>query len=755
MIRLLLSIACCFLTSLHAQERVPWTTSRISGSPNPPLPYSAEIVWPGITFDRACDIARLPSRNSLFITEQRGKIWILPDDLETTNPEKKLFTDFAVTHDPFDSVFSVCFHPDFEKNREVYVFYRVSSKPLDDGTRISRFRIFSDRLELDPESEEILLTFRSGGHNGGHLGFGPDGMLYVLTGDSEVPSPPDPLRTGQDLTDLLSSVLRIDVDRRDEGKTYAIPPDNPFLEVPEARPEIWAYGLRNPWKLCFHPDTGDLWVGDVGWELWEMLYRVERGSNFGWSIVEAVQPILPNQNPGPSSISPATVIHPHTEFASITGGYVYEGSRIPELQGRYLYGDFVTGQLWGLRLNDSEVEGKDFLADTRLQIVSFGQAARGEVIFVDWPTDQQLYRLVPNETEDRSEQFPRTLKETGLFSDVSNQSPSPGVYDFSILGEMWHDGAEARRWIAIPGNETLAANRTPFAEVPEDTVLAKTLEREGRKLETQVLHYSRKQWQGYTYRWNEEQTDAELVKAEGETVEIDGKSWTFHSRTDCARCHNVGSDFRLAFHPGQLQRDGQLKRFLELGLINEEFVEKAEKQPAARVLDAEAPIDLRARTWLSANCAHCHRKRGGGSVTLQMNLESKLEETLLLNTVPEKGNFGIPDAKLLLPGDPYRSILYYRSVTAGIGHMPMIGAKTVDPIGEKVLHDWITSLGEFRPPPPGVDTLTSALRLAHLLRSGEIDGEEATKWLKKGTAAPNPMISGLFQDLLLNPPGPK
>ncbi|MDF1850901.1 MAG: PQQ-dependent sugar dehydrogenase [Verrucomicrobiales bacterium] len=747
MIRTFLYVAALSLSCLIAEERAPWTTSQISGSPVPPKPYRAEVLWPEITFDRACDIARLPSRDCLLITQQKGKIWILPDDLTTTSPEKKLFADFAVSHDPFDSVFSLAFHPDFERNREVYLFYRTSGKPLDDGTRISRFRVFPDRFELDPGTEEILLTFRSGGHNGGHLGFGPDGMLYILTGDSEVPSPPDPLLTGQDLTDLLSSVLRIDVNRRESGKTYAIPEDNPFLEVPDARPEIWAYGLRNPWKLCFHPETGDLWVGDVGWELWEMLYRVERGSNFGWSIIEGVQPILANQNPGPSPISPAAVLHPHTEFASITGGYVYEGNRLPDLEGRYLYGDFVTGQLWGLQLDGSEVVGKDFLADTRLQIVSFGQAANGEVIFLDWPTDQHLYRLVPNTVEDLSNEFPTTLSETGLFSKLESQEPSPGVYAFSIQGEMWHDGAEAKRWIAIPGEETLSANRSPFAIVPEDTVLAKTLERDGRKLETQILHYSQKQWQGYSYRWNEEQTDAELVKAEGETVEIDGKPWTFHSRTDCARCHNVGSDFRLAFHPGQLNRDGQLQRFQRLGLIDEAFAEKVEKQPTADPTNPAAPIDLRARTWLSANCAHCHRNRGGGSVALQMNLEAQLEATGLFDAVPEKGTFGIPEAKLLLPGDPYRSMLYYRSVTPGIGHMPMIGARTVDPTGEIVLHDWIASLETVSPPEPGIDDLPSALRLVHLLRARKITGAEATEWLAKGKASPNPMISGLFQDL--------
>ena len=735
-----------FCGVLFAEEsRVPWTSSAVKGSPEVPLPYSAEPFWPEITFQKGCDIAHFPEKEVILITEQDGKIWVLPDDIDTPEPEKRLFADFKESHDPFQSVFSLCFHPQYEKNREVFVFYRINHKGESDGTRISRFTTFEDRFVLNAASEEILLTFRSGGHNGGHLGFGPDGMLYVLAGDSEVPSPPDPLKTGQDISDLLSSVLRIDVDHRDEGKTYAIPEDNPFLEVPDARPEVWAYGLRNPWKLSFHPQTGDLWVGDVGWELWEMIYRVERGSNFGWSIVEAVQPILPNQNPGPSSISPAAVMHSHTEFASITGGYVYEGDRLPDLDGVYLYGDFVTGQLWGIWHDGSDVVKKEFLADTRKQIVSFGKAAKGEVIFIDWQFNQHLHRLVKNPAPDLSGDFPQTLSKTGLFADTKEQTPAAGVYEYDINGSMWHDGATAKRWIAIPGGETLVAKeRSPFAVVPKNTVLVKSISRDERHLETQLLHYDGTAWQGYSYRWNEEQTDATLVSAAGESVTITEKPWTFHSRADCVRCHNIGSDYRLSFHPGQLDRDGQLARFQDLGLINDIFVSKREKQPSALVSDVDAPIELRARTWLSANCAHCHRNRGGGSVTIKMDLETPLDKMDLLNVVPEKGGFGIVDPLLLVPGEPQRSVLYYRSATSGIGHMPMIGARTVDPKGAAVLYEWIASMEEKQPIEPGTETIEAALRAAHLIRTGEVEGERAVALIKAGKASANPMISALF-----------
>ncbi len=727
--------------------REPWTASNVKGAPTPPKPYVAEVVWPELRFNKVTDIARLPSRELMFLTQQKGKIWILPGDIEMETPEPKLFVDLAAELTEFASSFSIAFHPKFEENREVFVFYRINDTQMDDGTRISRFRTFPDRLELDTSSEEILLTFRSGGHNGGHLGFGPDGMLYILTGDSEVPTPPDPLNTGQDLTDLLSSVLRIDVDQREAGKSYSIPPDNPFLEVADARPEIWAYGFRNPWKLCFLPATGDLWVGDVGWELWELLMRVERGSNFGWSIVEGPQPIKINQSPGPSPITPAQVLHPHTEFASITGGYVSETDRLPDLKGRYLYGDFVTGQLWGLTFDGSEVADKEYLADTRLQIVTFGRASDGEVVFMDWPENQHLYRLVKNRQPDESASFPRKLSETGIFSDLMSKSPETGVYPFEINGEMWHDGAQASRWIAIPDNETIISKKSPFAEIPDGTVLAKTLTLGDQRIETQILHYENLAWQGYSYRWNAEQTEAELVDAAGLSTEIDGNPWTFHSRAECLRCHNIGSDYRLAFHPGQLNRGGQLKRFQDLGLVNEAFVEKAEKEPAARYENSKAPIEVKARTWLAANCAHCHRRRGGGSVTMEVDLATALEKMNILDVEPVKGTFGIPGAKLVAPGQPHHSIVYYRTVTPGVGHMPMIGARTVDPTGEGLLYEWIASMKKSPAPEPSLDSIPGALEAMHQIRSGEIAGEERTAWIEKAARSPNGLISDLLRDL--------
>src|SRR5262249_51563088 len=152
--------------------------------------------------------------------------------------------------------------------------------------------------------------------------------------------------TGQNLGDLLGSILRVNVDKTEAGRNYAVPPDNPFVKTPGARAEVWAYGLRQPWKYSFDSATGDLCAGEVGQDLWEMVYKIEKGGNYGWSVMEGTHPFRPNRKRGPTPILPPVVEHDHNDFRCLTGGYVYHGKRLPELTGAYVYGDFDTGKIW-------------------------------------------------------------------------------------------------------------------------------------------------------------------------------------------------------------------------------------------------------------------------------------------------------------------------------------------------------------------------------------------------------------------------
>ncbi|MBY0455938.1 MAG: PQQ-dependent sugar dehydrogenase, partial [Gemmataceae bacterium] len=332
--------------------------------------------------------------------------------------------------------YGLAFHPQFEKNRTCFVCYTLNAKtpPKDgrfpDGSRVSRFKVTNtDPPRLDPDSEEIVLTFVGGGHNGGDLHFGPDGFLYITTGDAANPSPPDPLNTGQDCSDLLSSVLRVDIDKKDDGKNYAIPKDNPFVGMKDVRPEIWAYGFRNPWRMSFDRKTGDLWLGDVGWELWEMVHKIEKGGNYGWSIMEARQPIKPDQKIGPTPIRPPAIELPHTIAASVTGGYVYRGKKFPELVGAYVFGDWETRRIWAARFEGDRLKEMPEIVKPTVRPSAFGEDHAGEIYLCDYDNGS-IFTLEKNEAGAANTKFPTKLSETGLFADVKKHEPAAGVLPF-------------------------------------------------------------------------------------------------------------------------------------------------------------------------------------------------------------------------------------------------------------------------------------------------------------------------------------
>lgn len=754
------SLSFLFLTVLVASavERTPWTSSKVKGSPDPPPPYMAEQFWSHLQLNKVLGSVYLPSAGQIFLVGQKGQIFSLPADLDAKEPQPFTFGDLSKAVPQFQNLYGMTFHPRHAENRQVFLFYVDLREDGEPKSRIGRFKTLADPLRLDPASEEILITFGAGGHNGGHLQFGPDGMLYFAVGDLEVPSPPDPKNTGQDLSDLAGSIMRIDVDGRSKDLAYRIPADNPFVKVPNARPEIWAYGLRNPWKICFHPRTGDLWVADVGWESWELLHKVERGGNYGWSIIEGPLVVKPNQPHGPSPISPPVVHYSHTEGASITGGYVSETKRLPKLKGAYLYGDYVTGRVWAMWHDGKKLLRNLAIADTRQRIVSFGQAAAGEVFFFNWPNQQKLFRFVSNREADRKPIFPEKLSETGVFDEIASEKPAQGVYEFSILAPMWQDGATARYWLGLPGDQPIRTEHHKRRgslllrhKKPKDTALAKTLYRDGRRIETQLLHFDG-YWRGYSYRWNEDETDATIVPREGLDVIIAGKPWRFPSRQECLRCHGGNFNYLFAFHPGQLNHSGQLDRFHDLSLIDDKFVQAAEQQPLVSPYDETAPLNKRARSWLHTNCSHCHRVSGGGSVPFQVNVVPTLEEMGLLGETAVKGDFGLqPDPRLIVPGNPYASILYYRSATTGPGHMPMLGSKTVDLLGLRALHDWILSLSSAaneQSLPKNIKTSGQALRLAHLLDSGKLDATDRKRFLRSAKKADSAEILGVLQRFL-------
>ena len=302
------------------EKRELWTTSRVHGTPDPPNPYRTAVAFPNLQFDEPLTMTVVPGTNRLAVAEREGKIYTFENDLATGR--KDLLLDTGRT------TFGLVFHPRFGENGYFYVLMNLLDNPNDflpDGSRVSRYQVETGRtLQADPSSEKVLFVWRAGGHNGGCLQFGPDGYLYAAIGDASGIA--DGLNTGQDISDLPASILRIDVDHPGEDLPYTIPEDNPFVDVPGARGEIWAYGLRQIWKFSFDPATGILWAGEVGQDLWEEIIVIQKGGNYGWSVKEGNHPFRPNRKEGPTPILPPLVEHSHTEARSVTGGYVYQAT---------------------------------------------------------------------------------------------------------------------------------------------------------------------------------------------------------------------------------------------------------------------------------------------------------------------------------------------------------------------------------------------------------------------------------------------
>jgi putative heme-binding domain-containing protein len=746
------------------EKRKLWTTSRFRCTPEPPMPFRAERVLPKIEFKSPTVITNAPDTDRFFVGEQKGMIYSVRNDPAIEQPDLFLDTEDLVrrlcaqTKEDLvlDAVYGLTFHPNFARNRYCYVCYVVGNREKKrgeqhpQGTRVSRLRVSrTDPPRCEPESEQLVISWLQGGHNGGCLKFGPDGCLYISTGDGGNAFPPDGHNSGQDVTNLLSSILRIDVDHPQGEAPYTIPSDNPFLSVPGARGEIWAFGLRNPWKMSFDRVRGDLWAGDVGWELWELVYRVRKGDNYGWSLVEGRQPVHAERQRGPAPIVPPTIEIPHTDGVSVTGGFVYRGRKFPELAGRYIFGDWETRRIWSAPADAASPIAYREIMEPTVRVVDFSEDNQGELYLLDYD-DGGIYTLARNTTAASDQEFPRRLSDTGIFSDVAANRPAPGVLPFSINAEQWADGATAERLIGVPGAGTVHIHAKPrrvpgtslnrSADFPDDTLFVKTLsvpvEAGGttamRRVETQVLHFDGRTWRGYTYEWNDEQTDAVLVDTSGKSRVLtvadaraaEGKrqqTWRFASRTECLRCHNPRNENLLAFTIPQLNRDGdyggiavnQIYAFWEIGLFDEAQPDdtaakhvRPSRNPDdlprfADPYDTRADINDRGRTYLHVNCGHCHRRGGGGTAYVHLNHELALSETGALGVRPSQGTFGIHDAKIIAPGDPYRSVLYFRMAKLGPGHMPHIGTGVLDSRGLALIHDWILQLSpraEHAPP---------------------------------------------------------
>ena len=330
----------------------------------------------------------------LFVTEQSGRILVFPNQQDST--AATLFLDLSPLvseRNSEEGLLGLAFDPSFEDNGFFYVYYSASNPRR---SVLSRF----SASENDPNtalvgSELIIMEIPqpAGNHNGGQLAFGPDGYLYVGLGDGGASG--DPFNNGQNRTTLLGSILRIDVATASEGERYRVPLDNPLVGVANARPEIWAYGLRNPWRFSFDSQTGAMWAADVGQNSWEEIDLIQKGLNYGWNVMEGAHCFSPRSGCDETGLQLPLAEYGRAEGCSVIGGYVYRGTLLPSLVGAYVFGDFCSGKIWGLRYDGESVTEALLLVDSDLMITSFGVDRTGNLYIVS--RNQGLYRLVPKE----------------------------------------------------------------------------------------------------------------------------------------------------------------------------------------------------------------------------------------------------------------------------------------------------------------------------------------------------------------------
>ena len=380
------------ITLLPASTPTPTVSPPATAAP-PLRPLTVERAFPHLEFRGLTNLTQPAAGDDrLFVTEQSGRVFAFPNDEGAREADVFLdIRDRVSDRGSEEGLLGLAFDPAYHEDGYLYVYYSAS------GPRrsvVARFSLNAERREADPDSELVIMEIGQpfGNHNGGQLAFGPDGFLYVGLGDGGAAG--DPQGHGRNRATLLGSILRIDVSGSTAEVPYTVPRDNPFAGDSASRPEIWAYGLRNPWRFSFDRETGALWAGDVGQNRVEEVDVVEKGGDYGWKTLEGSRCFSPS-----TGCDPTGTVLPVWEYplnggnCSVIGGYVYRGERLPSLAGAYVFGDFCSGHIWALRYDGQTVTEHLLLADTDLRIASFGQDREGELYVLS--QNDGIYRIVP------------------------------------------------------------------------------------------------------------------------------------------------------------------------------------------------------------------------------------------------------------------------------------------------------------------------------------------------------------------------
>jgi len=652
-----------------------------------------------------------------YLLEKQGRISVL--DTATQSVSKWLNYGSIISAPGEAGLLGIAFDPQFPATPHVYISYTVGNGDQSGdttGSRVSRL-ILNDTTNPTEGGtvlqELIAIDQPFDSHNGGNIDFGPDGFLYLGLGDGGSANDPD--NNSQDTTTLRGAMLRIDVRGVPFSEKYRIPSDNPFAGNAKCGPgsnasdcpEIFAWGLRNPWRWSFDSVSGDLWLGDVGQGAKEEINIIRKGANYGWDCREGNDPLNPPSARSPvcASLSTADFEQPLLDFVigdnqAVVGGYVYRGNDVPELRGRYVFADYSSGRVFALQdLGGGNYDFEEIFSPG-FPIATLAVDNDNELYVLQYGSNSRLYKV--EQAVAAKDTVPEEL--------VAGQGClDPAVtIPYSMTAPFWSDDAVKTRFMSVPNGKFISVANDDDWDFPRGTVLVKSFELGGEMVETRLLmrHTDTGNWKGYTYEWNQAGTRAtRLTEAKAKQVSIGGgqtQTWIYPSEAECLQCHTSAAGFTLGPETAQLNGDNtyestgvtanQLETLAHIGMFEPPAPSNPDAEPAFPDPFGNGDLEDRARAYLHTNCAQCHRPGGPTQSAMDLRYQTPFADMNACDIEPSLDDLGISDARLIAPGAAWRSVVYRRMNTRGDEMMPPMGSAIVDADGAELLQRWINSL---------------------------------------------------------------
>ncbi|MFL0800347.1 MAG: PQQ-dependent sugar dehydrogenase [Agarilytica sp.] len=631
-----------------------------------------------------------------FLIKREGYVYAFDNDtsVDTLTEALDISSKIASTENSEYGLSGIAIHPSYPTDNRVFLLYNDGNNNA--RSTIASFSINTTTHAIDENSESVLLTLDQNTpyHNGGDLHFGIDGMLYAAFGDDETSS------NAQLLTNLYGTLIRIDV----SGSPYSIPSDNPYAgssrcdsnanAAGQDCPEIFAHGFRNPWRFSIDMQTGLPWVGDVGEDSFEEVDRVESGGNYGWPIVEGNS--CSSAGCDTSLYDAPISVYGRDQGVSVNGGYVYRGTQSTSLTGQYIFGDVFTNRYFQVSATATSPTTATEIFNSQRMSFGMAQGNDGEIYLLSaFPSDtgEMIYRITDGTTSTHT--MPSALSDTGCFN-TQTKSSATGVIDYTNITPLWSDGATKLRSFAIPNESQITVLADGEFRFPDDAILIKHFLNDETFLETRLLVNHPSGWRGYSYEWNDAQTDAVLL-TEGKTKDVGEFIHTYPSANQCSLCH-IGSDASLGLEAIQINRDYAPLGTNIINYLNDAgyFINPQSNTDHLNLFavdDTSATLEQRARSYLHSNCSGCHRPGTGNRVSMDLRFTSDLTDTNTCNVDASLGDLGISNALRISPGNADASVLLLRMETLdGDDRMPPLASLSVDTTATQVVRDWINSL---------------------------------------------------------------